>query len=220
MRAQSIQLVLSEGKTSGLWSRPPNPKAAFIFAHGAGAGMEHPFMQDLSARLFRQGIATLRFNFPYMEAEKKRPDPPAVAKSTVEAAFLWVKEKEPKLPVFLGGKSFGGRMASQLAAEKPLVLDGLVYVGFPLHPPDKPDTKRATHLKAIEFPQLFLQGTRDKLAELKLIRKVLKPIRKATLLVVEGADHGFQVLKRSGRTSEDVMDELATSISEWMRTDV
>ncbi|MCB0404636.1 MAG: dienelactone hydrolase family protein [Bdellovibrionales bacterium] len=177
--------------------------------------MTHPFLENLSITLGKFGIGSLRFNFPYMEAGKRRPDSPAIAKQAIESALAWAKKTSPKLPYLLGGKSFGGRMASQLAAEKELPIAGLVYLGFPLHPPDKPDTKRAAHLRTIATPQLFLQGTRDKLAEIDLIKKTVAPLKKGTLVIIDGADHGFQVLKRSGRTDSDALKELAEAISGW-----
>ncbi|MCB9253516.1 MAG: dienelactone hydrolase family protein [Bdellovibrionaceae bacterium] len=215
MRARKISLKIADGKTSGLLRLPTKSAAIFVMAHGAGAGMEHPFLENLSAGLAKRGIASLRFNFPYMEAGKRRPDSPAVAKQAIAAALERAKKEAPSLPCLLGGKSFGGRMASQLAAEKSLSILGLVYLGFPLHPPDKPATKRAAHLPSITVPQLFLQGTRDKLADLALMKETVAPLKKATLLIIDGADHGFDVLKRSGRTPQEVLDELADSVMQW-----
>src|SRR4051812_48074057 len=179
---------------------PPGAKAGYVFAHGAGAGMGHAFMEAIAIGLAERRIATLRFQFPFMEQGSKRPDPPAVAQAAVRAAVEEAAGKLPGLPLFAGGKSFGGRMTSQAQAAKPLAgVRGLVFVGFPLHPAGKPATERAKHLAQVELPMLFLQGTRDELADLELMRGVVTPLgQRATLHVVEGADHAFHVLARSG----------------------
>lgn len=196
---------------------PSGPKAVCVLAHGAGAGMEHGFMSAIAAALAERGIAVLRFNFPFMEQGSKRPDPPAVAQAAVRAAMAEAARRWPGLPLYAGGKSFGGRMTSQAQAKEPLPgVRGLVFLGFPLHAAKKPSTERAQHLAQVRVPMLFLQGTRDALAELDLVREVVAPLAPATLHVVEGADHGFEVLKRSGRTDEEVLAELAGTIAGWL----
>jgi predicted alpha/beta-hydrolase family hydrolase len=215
-----------EGLTPGLLVRPRNAKALYVLAHGAGAGMRHEFMQSIADALADHAIATLRWEFPYMAAGKPRPDTPAVAEAAVQA--VWAASAKlardsraagaTPLPRFAGGKSFGGRMTSRSHAATPLAdLRGLIFLGFPLHPPDKPGIERAEHLAAAAGPMLFLQGTRDDLADLKLLRPVIKKLgARATLHIVDHADHGFDVLVRSGRTPDDVMSELATTIAEWI----
>jgi predicted alpha/beta-hydrolase family hydrolase len=189
----------------------------FALAHGAGAGMTHPFLEAVSARLFDAGVATLRYQFPYMEAGRKHPDTPAVATATVRAAVEKASALAPDLPLLAGGKSFGGRMTSTAAAGAPLSgVHGLVFLGFPLHAPGRRGTNRARHLEEVGVPMLFLQGTRDPLADLELVRGVVDGLgNRATLHVVEGGDHSFRVLKRSGRTEEDVMGELQSAIAAW-----
>jgi len=197
--------------------RPERAKALFVLAHGAGAGMKHPFMEAVSARLYDAGVATLRYQFPYMEAGRKRPDAPAVATAVVRAAVEKASALAPDLPLIAGGKSFGGRMTSTAAADEPLPgVRGIVFLGFPLHAPGHRGAGRARHLEEVAVPMLFLQGTRDPLAELDLVRGVVGGLGdRATLHVVDGGDHSFRVLKRSGRTEEDVMDELQSAISAW-----
>ena len=205
------------GKVSGLLLRPDDAVALYVLAHGAGAGMRHPFMRDVAERLAARGVATLRYQFPYMEAGGKRPDPPAVAHATVRAAVDAARAACPELPTFAGGKSFGGRMTSQAAADGGLEgVRGLIFLGFPLHPPKRPGTDRAAHLADVRMPMLFLQGTRDDLADLALLRPVLDGLGDAaTLHVVDGADHSFAVLKRSGRTGVQVLDELCDAVAAW-----
>ncbi|HSV36796.1 MAG TPA: alpha/beta family hydrolase [Ramlibacter sp.] len=207
------------GKTSALVTAPARPAACYVFAHGAGAGMHHNFMASLADALAEHGIATLRFQFPYMEQGSKRPDTPAVAHAAVRAAVREAARRLPGLPLFAGGKSFGGRMTSQAQAAEPLAqVRGLAFVGFPLHPAGKPSTSRADHLAAVKVPMLFLQGTRDTLAEIDLIRETsakLGPL--AALHVVDGADHAFHVLARSGRNDEQVRAELAATMAAWMK---
>ncbi|MEJ8836414.1 alpha/beta hydrolase family protein [Ramlibacter sp. AN1133] len=197
---------------------PAGARTALVLAHGAGAGMRHAFMAALAQALARQGVAVLRFDFPFMEQGSRRPDPPAVAQASVRAAVDEAARRWPGLPLFAGGKSFGGRMTSQAQAGEPLAsVRGLVFFGFPLHPAGKPSVARAEHLAQVHLPMLFLQGTRDALADLELIRTTTTALgERATLHVVEGADHGFEVLKRSGRTNEEVIEELATTAKEWM----
>lgn len=206
------------GPVSALLRRPEDAAALLVLAHGAGAGMRHGFMETLAATLADRGVATLRYQFPYMEAGGKRPDRPPVATATVRAAVDAARAACPDLPLFAGGKSFGGRMTSQAAAADPLTdFRGLVFFGFPLHPPKREGTERAAHLADVTVPMLFLQGTRDDLASLSLIRPLIGQLRPlASLHIVEGADHSFAVLKRSGRTGAEVMAELADATAEWI----
>jgi len=205
------------GDVSGLLLRPDGARLIYVLAHGAGAGMRHPFLESISQRLAERSIATLRYQFPYMETRARRPDPPAVAAATVRAAVMEAARVAPGLPLVAGGKSFGGRMTSTAQAEAPLPgVRGLVFLGFPLHPPGRPGDSRAEHLAQVQIPVLFLQGTRDEFADLKLLRPVVKRLGAgATLHLVEGGDHSFHVLKRSGRTDADVMSELADVVTEW-----
>lgn len=203
-----------------------NARAVYVFAHGAGAGMEHAFMQAVAERLAERGIAVVRFQFPYMQkrlaAGKRwgRPDPPAKLEATVGAAVAWSAERFAGLPLFAGGKSLGGRMTSRWRATSEAIpenLRGLVFFGFPLHPSGKPGTERAAHLSDVGLPMLFLQGDRDKLADLALLRPVVEALGPgARLHVAAGADHGFHVLKRSGRTDDEVLDEISTTAVGWM----
>ncbi|HYL21468.1 MAG TPA: alpha/beta family hydrolase [Gemmatimonadales bacterium] len=205
------------GEVSGLLLRPDGARLVYVLAHGAGAGMRHPFLETIALRLGERGIATLRYQFPYMERRARRPDPPAVAAATVRAAVAEAARAAPGLPLVAGGKSFGGRMTSTAQSEQPLPsVRGLVFLGFPLHPPGRPDDKRAEHLGRVQIPMLFLQGDRDEFADLRLLRPVVKRLgAQAALHVVEGGDHSFHVLKRSGKTDADVMSELAEAIVQW-----
>jgi len=202
---------------SGLLLRPADARLLYVLAHGAGAGMRHPFLEAISQRLAEQGIATLRYQFRYMEQRSRRPDPPAVAAATVRAAVAEAARLAPGLPLVAGGKSFGGRMTSTAQAEEPLPgVRGLVFLGFPLHPPGRPDDKRAEHLARVTIPMLFLQGTRDEFADLELLRPVVKRLGdRAALHLVESGDHSFKVPKKSGRSEGDVMGELARAIVTW-----
>jgi len=203
---------------SMLWLSPAAPNAVLVLAHGAGAGMSHKSMEAVATGLAERGIATLRFNFPYMERGSKRPDSPPVAHAAVRLAVAEVSEIAPGVRLFAGGKSFGGRMTSQAQAIEPLpnVL-GLVFFGFPLHPAGKPGSDRADHLTNVELPMLFLQGTRDSLAELDLLEVVVEDLRpRASLVLAEGADHSFHVPAKSGRTDAKVLDEILDSAREWM----
>ena len=196
---------------------PASPAAAYVFAHGAGAGMDHAFMAAFAQGLAQRGIATLRFNFPFMQGGGKRPDPPAVAHAAVRAAVARARQEFGRTPLFAGGKSFGGRMTSQAQAASPLEnVRGLVFVGFPLHPAGKPATERADHLAKVTLPMLFLQGTRDELAEWTLIEATTAKLPTATLHRVEHADHAFHVLKASGRRDAEVLDELLDAAAGWM----
>jgi len=179
--------------------------------------MRHPFLESISQRLAERSIATLRYQFPYMETRARRPDPPAVAAATVRAVVVEAARVAPGLPLVAGGKSFGGRMTSTAQAEAPLPgVRGLVFLGFPLHPPGRPGDSRAEHLAQVRIPMLFLQGERDDFADLKLLKPVVKRLGdRAILRLVEGGDHSFHVLKRSGRTEADVMEELVGAIADW-----
>jgi predicted alpha/beta-hydrolase family hydrolase len=205
---------------SALLISPDNARACFVFAHGAGAGMTHPSMEAVAHGLAARGIATLRYQFPYMEKGGKRPDPPAVAHAAVRAAVDAAARACAGLPLLAGGKSFGGRMTSQAQAKAPLAgVRGLAFLGFPLHAAGKPGNERAAHLPEVHIPMLFLQGSADKLAELDLLKPVIAGLgRLATLHVVEGADHSFHVPKRSGRNDREVMDEVLNAFAAWIGT--
>jgi uncharacterized protein len=200
--------------------RPPTARWLYVLAHGAGAGMRHEFMEAIADALAKREIATLRWEFPYMAAGKPRVDSPAVAEAAVRATWNAARERfGDELPMFAGGKSFGGRMTSRAHAAEPLEgLRGIAFLGFPLHPPDKPGIERAEHLAQARGPLLFVQGDRDELADLALLRPVVRKLgtRRAKLHVVAHADHGFDVLVRSGRTRTEVLDEIATTIAGWM----
>lgn len=212
MQVSSFSITLSSGDMISAECYLPNEAIAmFVLAHGAGAGMNHAFMKSLSQELANLNIATLRYNFLYMEQKKKRPDFPAVAHQAVAAALLKAHELYPTLPVFAGGKSFGGRMTSQyLSKHSSDFVKGIVFVGFPLHPAGKLSVERADHLKNIELPMLFLQGTRDALAEWSLITGVIGPLPTATLTKLEGADHSFKAGK------QNLIPSLATEIQTWI----
>jgi uncharacterized protein len=209
----------AQRSVSALLLKPSDPLACFVFAHGAGAGMNHPFMDTAASALFDRRLATLRYQFPSMETRAKRPDPPAVAQAAVRAAVGAARRHCPKLMLIAGGKSFGGRMTSQAQAALPLPnFAGLVFFGFPLHASGKPSTERAAHLFQVTTPMLFLQGDKDKLAESPLIRTVTEELgARATLHVIGGADHSFHVPKRSGRTDADVISEMADVVVAWLR---
>ncbi len=207
----------SHGSVSALLTKPARASACYVFAHGAGAGMNHPFMATVAAGLAERGIATLRYQFPYMEKGSKRPDAPAVAHAAVRAAAAEAARCCKGLPLIAGGKSFGGRMTSQAQAAAPLDgVRGLAFFGFPLHPAGKPSSDRAKHLGEINVPMLFLQGSRDSLAELSLLEPVVKGLkRRATLHVVKEADHSFHVPARSGRKDSEVMAEILDVFAAW-----
>jgi len=213
MGSQSLKIEVSPavGHVSARYILPDKPKCIFTLAHGAGAGMDHSFMETLADSLSKVGIATLRFNFPFAEQKKFRPDSPAVAHLTIEAAITKARELNPKLPLFASGKSFGGRMSSQyLAAHPESPVKGIVFYGFPLHPSGKPSTERADHLKDLKIPMLFLQGSKDALADWTLIKKVCDSLRKTTLVKLEGADHSF----KAGKT--DIMSLLVNETKKWV----
>jgi predicted alpha/beta-hydrolase family hydrolase len=217
----AIELRFSVGETSGevaaLLVRPPDARLLYILAHGAGAGMRHPFLERFAGELAGRGVATLRYQFPYMERKQRRPDSPKVAAAAVRAAVATAGREAPDLPLLAGGKSFGGRMTSTAQAEAPLPgVRGLAFLGFPLHPPGKPGVSRAEHLAAVDIPMLFLQGDRDEFAELILLRQVLRPLgKRATLHLVKGGDHSFNVPKSSGRSAADIHAEIGQVLTEW-----
>ncbi|HXL21473.1 MAG TPA: alpha/beta family hydrolase [Candidatus Dormibacteraeota bacterium] len=216
--AKSLRFAVDgAGEVSALLVRLADAKWMLALAHGAGAGMRHAFMEALAEELSRAGVATLRYQFPYMEQQRRVPDTPGVATATVAAAVRAARDAAPDLPLFAGGKSFGGRMTSTAAAEGELEgVRGLVFFGFPLHPPKRPGTKRAQHLERVNQPMLFLQGTRDELADLSLLRPICNKLGSlATLHVIDGADHSFHVLKKSGKTDAGVLRELAETTATW-----
>src|SRR5262245_11311462 len=202
--------VNDEQRVSGLLQVPQEARACYVLAHGAGAGMAHPFMTTIARGLAERGIATLRYQFPYMEKGSKRPDTPKLAQATVRAAVLEASRLLPRLALFAGGKSFGGRMSSQAQAAEPLpAVQGLLFLGFPLHPPGQPSEERAKHLFDVHIPMLFLQGTRDDFAKLDLISTVCDHLKNtSTLKLFQDADHSFHVPARSGRKDSDVRTEL------------
>ena len=220
MDAERFHFVATpaRGEVGALMLRPAGARALLVLAHGAGAGMEHVFMTQLAERLATRDVATLRYQFPYAEAGRRRPDQPAVLEATVRAAVAAGAAAAPDLPLFAGGKSMGGRMTTRAAAsEGGIEARGIVLVGFPLHGPGRlPGKERAEHLADVPMPMLFLQGTRDSLADLDLMRGVCTDLPRAGLHVVEGADHGFHVLKRSGRTDAMVVEELTNAIALWI----
>jgi predicted alpha/beta-hydrolase family hydrolase len=219
MTTQSLKLDIENATSvSALLLRPENARACFVFAHGAGAGMSHPSMETVATGLCDRGIATLRYHFPYMEKGSRRPDPPAVAHAAVRAAVAKAARRCPELLLIAGGRSFGGRMTSQAQAIAPLAgVRGLAFLGFPLHPAGEPSVARAGHLSGLKIPMLFLQGTRDGLAELKLLGPVVTGLGAlASLHVVQAADHSFHVLARSGRNNREVMSEVLDVLSAWI----
>ncbi|HEY9028013.1 MAG TPA: alpha/beta family hydrolase [Burkholderiaceae bacterium] len=215
---EPLSLALPDGTTvSALLQVPADAEALYVFAHGAGAGMDHKGMASVADALAGVRVATLRYQFPYMERGSKRVDAPPVAHAAVRAAVAEAQRRRPALPLFAGGRSFGGRMTSQAQALAALAgVRGLAFVGFPLHPAGKPGIERARHLADVTIPMLFLQGTRDELAELPLLRPVLEPLApRATLHVVDDADHSFHVRASSGRKDPEVVLELARAMSAW-----
>jgi len=214
---KQLQFAVNADEVSALLSTPKNPRWLLVLAHGAGAGMTHPFLQNLSDQLNSAGIATLRYQFPYMEQRRGAPDKPAVLTATVAAAVQAAKKAAPGLPLLGGGKSMGGRMTSQAASQELLEdVRGLVFFGFPLHPPGNPGTKRADHLAKVPIPMLFLQGTRDTFANLELLRPVCATLgTRATVHIIDSADHSFHVLKSSGTTDSAVLDQLAQTTAGW-----
>jgi predicted alpha/beta-hydrolase family hydrolase len=210
--------VERSGEVSAILLRPPKAETLLVLAHGAGAGMAHPFLEALAQELAATRIATLRYQFPYMEQRRRIPDVSSILTSTTRAALRAATEHAPDLPLLAGGKSMGGRMTS-LAAQEPLDnVRGLVFVGFPLHPPGRPGIERGEHLARVSVPMLFLQGTRDQFAHLDLLRPVCKKLgARASLHVFEGADHSFHVLKSSGTTDAEVLKKLVQVIASWAK---
>jgi uncharacterized protein len=209
--------VEGAAEVSAILIRPATARWLLVLAHGAGAGMTHPFLEKLAHELGEAGVASFRYQFPYMEQRRRAPDSPSVAAATVAAAVRAATKAAAGLPLLAGGKSFGGRMSSQAASQQLLEgVRGLVFFGFPLHPPNKPSTKRAEHLEKVKIPMLFLQGTRDTLADLKLLQPICAGLgSRAQLHVIETADHSFHVLKSSGRSDAEVLHELAQTTASW-----
>jgi uncharacterized protein len=209
--------VPGDDEVSAICSRPSDARRMLVLAHGAGAGMSHGFMDALASELGENGVATFRYQFPYMEYRRRRPDAPSILHATVAAAVEAARRLAPDLPLLAGGKSMGGRMTSQAAAESMLPsVRGIVFFGFPLHPPSQPGISRAEHLAQVKQPMLFLQGTRDEFAPMHRLQPICDRLgNRVTLHVVDGADHGFHVLKRSGRTDAQVLRELAETTASW-----
>ena len=223
MVVQNIKFIASKssGEVSGILIMPDKAKFLLVFGHGAGAGMKHPFMGMVSNYLADEGIATLRYNFPYTEKKIKRPDPAPILMETVRSAVRIALEYAGDIPILAGGKSMGGRMTSMAASNSDKVgmekVKGIVFFGFPLHAPGKPSNERAEHLYSIKIPMLFLQGTKDKLADLTLLKPVIKKLgNKATIHIIEGADHSFHLPKSAGKSDEEVLKELAKKVVEWL----
>jgi predicted alpha/beta-hydrolase family hydrolase len=217
--SKSVSIAVNdETRVSGLLQSPARPRACYVLAHGAGAGMNHSFMAAVANGLESRGVATLRYQFPYMEAGSKRPDSPPLAHATVRAAVAEANQMLPDVPLFAGGRSFGGRMTSQAQATATLAhVRGLAFLGFPLHPAGRPSQDRAKHLFEVNVPMLFLQGTRDALAELDQLKPVCKALgRRATLALIEAADHSFHVPARSGRKDAEVLHEMLDLLVGWI----
>jgi len=216
---QPLRITVDDTQqVSGLLQAPAGAQACYVLAHGAGAGMAHPFMAKVAQGLAERSIATLRYQFPYMEKGSKRPDAPKLAHAAVRAAVAEAARRLPGLPLIAGGKSFGGRMSSQAQAEAPLPgVIGIAFLGFPLHPAGKPSDERAAHLSAVDVPMLFLQGTRDELAEVNLLRGVVDRLgARATLQWFDDADHSFHVPARSGRSDAQVLSQMLDALATWL----
>ena len=217
--AERLTLEIDETtRVSALLQLPPAATACFVLAHGAGAGMEHPSMSSVATELATRNIATLRFQFPYMERGSRRPDPPPLCHATVRAAVAEAARRAPKLPLIAGGRSFGGRMTSQAQAIEQLPgVKGLAFLGFPLHPAGKPSVERAAHLGKVKIPMLFLQGTRDELAKLELLQPLFDRLgARATLKLLQDADHSFHVPARTGRKDAEVRAEMLDALATWI----
>jgi len=221
LRTENIKFIAtkSSGEVSGILSMPDDSECLLLFAHGAGAGMRHNFMERMSANLNENRIGTLRYNFPYVEKKKRAPDPAPVLMETVRSAFRTAGEFSDKIPILAGGKSMGGRMTSMAASENKLDgVEGIIFFGFPLHAPGKPSDERAVHLYKVNIPMLFLQGTRDKLADLSLLKPVVRKLKdKATLHIFEGADHSFHLSGNTGSNDDQLLKEMAAKVAEWSR---
>jgi uncharacterized protein len=220
-RPQALTLTLDEkARVSGLLQVPQKARACYVLAHGAGAGMSHPFMAAIAEGLAERGIATLRYQFPYMEQGRKRPDTPKLAQATVRAAVAEASHLLPELALVAGGKSFGGRMTSQAQAESPLSgVRGLVFLGFPLHAPGRPSDERGAHLFDIKIPTLFLQGTRDALATTQFLESLVQRLgKRATLKLFQDADHSFHVPAKTGRQDAMVRAEMLDQLAAWVDT--
>ncbi len=219
MSPQPVTITVDDAQgVSGLLQAPRDAKACYVLAHGAGAGMAHPFMAAVADGLAERGVATLRYQFPYMEQGSKRPDTPKLAQATVRAAVAEASRLAPELALFAGGKSFGGRMTSQAQAASPLPgVRGLVFLGFPLHPAGKPSDERAKHLLDVHIPMLFLQGTRDDLANLELLQPLVERLgSRTTLKLFQDADHSFHVPARTGRKDAEVRAEMLDALGAWI----
>jgi uncharacterized protein len=216
--AESLRIAVGSHVVEALLLVPTGAQWLYVLGHGAGAGMRHRFMADLATRLAERGVATLRYEYPYMTEGSKRPDPAPRLEAVTRGVAAFAAEQWPDLRIVAGGKSMGGRMTSRAQAAAPLPrVEGLVFTGFPLHPAGSRSTDRADHLRDVHVPMLFLQGTRDTLADLDLMRSVCSALgERATLHVIECADHGFAVLKRSGRTGDEVMGEIGGITAEWL----
>jgi uncharacterized protein len=212
VKVTPLQILVSDtiGTVSAEFIEADSSIALLTLAHGAGAGMNHPFMNALAKELAQQGISTLRFNFPFIENKKRRPDVPATAHKTIEAAINKSHELLPNVPLFVSGKSFGGRMSSQYISKNPSPVKGIIFYGFPLHPPGKPSVDRAEHLKDIKVPMLFIQGTRDELAEWSLIENVTNSLPQTMLCKIEGSDHAFKAGK------QNLIPVLASVTKDWI----
>ena len=220
VRLQALTITLDDVRqVSGLLQTAPKSHACHVLAHGAGAGMSHPFMADVANGLAERGIATLRYQFPYMEQGSKRPDAPKLAQATVRAAVVEASRLVPELPLVAGGKSYGGRMTFQAQAELPLPgVRGLVFLGFPLHPAGRPSDERGSHLFQVRIPMLFLQGSRDALADTKLLQGLTRRLGSlATLKLYQDADHSFHVPARTGRTDAEVRSQMLDDLAAWVK---
>lgn len=220
MRPEELrfQASRSAGEVSALLLRPADARCLLVLGHGAGAGMRHAFMEEISARLAERRVATFRYQFPYMEQGRRSPSPRPLLLATVRAAVAAAAERAGDLPLLAGGKSMGGRMTSLAAADAPLAgVAGIVFLGFPLHAAGRPGAERGAHLEQVKVPMLFVQGTRDKLAELELLRPLCESLgARATLHVVDGGEHSFRMLKRSGRSDAEALDEVADAVAAWV----
>lgn len=219
MEAEKLRIAVGGESVSALYLRPPEANALYLFAHGAGAGMTHKAMESNAVGLAERGIATLRYQFLYMEKGSGRPDPPRLAHAAVRAAAAEAVKLAPDLPLFAGGRSFGGRMTSQAQADDPLLgVRGLAFLGFPLHPAGKPGIDRAEHLARVQVPMLFVSGDRDALADVALLKPVVAGLgERATLHLVEHADHSFKVAAKSGRTAAEAEGEALDALADWMQ---